>query len=882
MSHPLYNPRGVPFSSQRPIVSNQYGVNAQPVLDMAGARIGPAAGMMSQMMPQQMGYQMAQRPAALSQDMESTIDMHIRGAREEVRLLNQMMHQQKLVDPRLRKEPGEEALSQGSGFPPQRVPGRPEEQSAVDWSNYQTANKLFTTQVMAQPSPPAQMFQPSGFGSPAGGGRGSVESQPPPVAVPAERRLSRYTSETASSILASFGLSNEDLELLSHYPDEQLTPDNLPFILRDIRVRKAKRNLPEMDHPRPSSGAQDHHGNEPRTSKVIDYGHSSKFGYSEESPDTFKREQRAVDAPKYVRDVAAGSATFPWAEAKRPQPSTVPVAKKPPMDHRKHPPGMEDKSTKSVPTREPLPVSSRPVAAAPHAIRPNLVNLTDVSGGPKPAYTGVKPAWSPSFPPSNAGTLMLKRLPTPTMMNDYSAASPRIFPHTCSLCNIECAQIKDWIEHQNSSLHIESCRRLRKQYPDWKVDTVAVSRNESKTSLDRRSPKRHTRSQSRSQSWSRSPSPWRYHGRSGSGGRRRSCSPRRYHRNRQSRSRSRSRSRSPRRSPRRLGRPNAPAVPGRRRSRTPPPRRSRSRSGSYPRRSPTRPARRLSPRRRSPHRQQRSASSERLAKKLIESSGLSVTDSTTLKAMMESLAPALMAELAKKKGGSSSASSKSGSKKQAASPPTPKRGEAPKPASAGKTPLPKPGASPKNVKAKRKGSPGTACLLRLSGVPFTTTHQELVNAVQTYGKVNNAILLKKVEEALVCMEREEDAKTLADCQSLTIRGKTIVVCRESEKDVTKEQKKPVVMKKKEPPSVKSVVNVMSKAQAKKTEGNVVKKVVKKEPLKKCLVQISGLPESGYTEEDLTKLATPFGFSAELVIAVQQRLAFVELPNVGVR
>lgn len=34
---------------------------------------------------------------------------------------------------------------------------------------------------------------------------------------------SRYTKESASSILASFGLSNEDLEELSRYPDEQLT-----------------------------------------------------------------------------------------------------------------------------------------------------------------------------------------------------------------------------------------------------------------------------------------------------------------------------------------------------------------------------------------------------------------------------------------------------------------------------------------------------------------------------------------------------------------------------------------------------------------------------------------------------------------------------------
>ncbi|XP_036407663.1 zinc finger protein 638 [Megalops cyprinoides] len=855
MSHPLYNPRGAPpFSSQRPVVSGQYGMSAQPVLDMGAARV------MSQMMPQQMGFQLPQRPAPLPQDVESTIDMHIRGAREEVRMLNQMMHQQKLADPRLRKEARDEGLSQGGGFPPQRVPGRPDDQSAVDWSGYQTPNKLFASQVMAQPSPPAQMFQPSGFGSPAGVARGGGESQPPPPLPVAagDRRPSRYTSESASSILASFGLSNEDLELLSHYPDEQLTPDNLPFILRDIRVRKeSKRTLSEMEPPRASPG-------EPRPSKVIDYGHSSKFGYSEDSPDSFKREQLPAEPLKYARDGAVGGPAFASADAKRLQSGGIPPAKKAPMELRKHPSGMEDKTAKTAPSRDPgpkpLPGPGRSPALppAPHHVRTNLVNLTDSGGGPKPGYPLPKSAWSPSFPPSNSATS--KRLPTPTMMNDYSAASPRIFPHTCSLCNVECVQIQDWIEHQNTNLHIESCRRLRKQYPDWNVESVAVSRNERKPSLDRHSPKRRTRSPSRSQSWSRSPSPWRYHGRSGSRGRRpRSRSPRRY---RRSRSRSRSRS------PRRPSRPNPPLP--RRRSRTPPPRRSRSRSRSYTRRSPPRPSRRLSPRR-----QHRSSSSERLAKKLIESSGLSVTDSTTLEAVMESLAPALMAELAKKKGASSSSSAKSGAKKHSSSPPPSKKGEPPKPSTPKSGPA-KPSSSSKNVKVKKKAAPGTACLLRLKGVPFSTSHQELVNAVQTYGKINNAILLKAIEEASVCMEREEDAKALAECKNLTIRGKVITICME--KDAAKDHKKPVVVKKKEVPTAKAAMTTKGKVSAKKTESSVVKKVVKKEVCKKGMVQISGLPDSGYTEEDIIKLATPFGLVNEVVIAVEKRQAFVELPQ----
>lgn len=42
----------------------------------------------------------------------------------------------------------------------------------------------------------------------------------------------------------------------------------------------------------------------------------------------------------------------------------------------------------------------------------------------------------------HADTQKMKRLPTPSSMNDYYAASPRIFPHLCSLCNVECSHLK--------------------------------------------------------------------------------------------------------------------------------------------------------------------------------------------------------------------------------------------------------------------------------------------------------------------------------------------------------------------------------------------------------------------------------------------------------
>ncbi|KPP74060.1 zinc finger protein 638-like [Scleropages formosus] len=852
MSHPLYNPRGTPFSSQRPMVSSQYGMSTQSAMDMGGARLGPSS-MMPPMMSQQLGFQVSQRPSSMSQDMESTIDMHIRGAREEVRLLSQMMHQQKMVDPRVRKEPRDDALTQGGSFPSHRVSGRMEEQSSGDWSNFQTSSKIFSPPAMAQPSPSTQMFQASGFGTPSGGGRVTIEGQS--AIGPA-----CYTSESASSILASFGLSNEDLELLSHYPDEQLTPDNLPFILRDIRVRKAKRNLTNMDHGPSASGAE-HVGAESRQSKVIDYGHSSKFGYSEKSADSFQLDQLPKESQTYVVESSMNSSTFPMVDSKHPQPPTVPGPKNPTMEQRKHPP--DTKTIKPAPARDP---AVKPVHLPSRtAVLPLTHSDSARDCMMKPAFMAPKTAWPHSFPSSSGA----KRLPTPTMMNDYSAASPRIFPHTCSLCNVECVQMKDWIEHQNTSLHIESCRRLRKQYPDWNVETVAVSRNERKTSLDRRIGLQRTRSASRSQSWSRSPSPWRYRGRSGSRGRRhrsRSRSPRRY---RLSRSRSRSRSL-------RRGSRSSPLL-SHRRSRTP----RRSRSRSYSRHSPARSSRRLSPRRCSPRRQMRSSSTEKLAKKLIESSGLSLTDSTTLEAMMQSLAPALIAELAKRKG-RSSASPKRSSMKRSSTPPSSmsKKSEplhalasksrhlAAAKSSASKSILSTAAKSSSfnstNAKVKKKTAPGTACLLRFKGIPFTTTHKDLVEAVLPFGKISHAILLKGIREASVCMERVEDAKALAECKNLKIQGKFIQICMEKDvgKDTTKEPRK----------ELKKLTGTNKK------ESIAVKSKPPQEVARKFVVEVTGLPESGYSEEDLIKLGTPFGVASEVIIAVAQRKAFMEMPD----
>ncbi|XP_005385658.2 PREDICTED: zinc finger protein 638 [Chinchilla lanigera] len=411
---------------------------------------------------------------------------------------------------------------------------------------------------------------------------------------------SRYTKESASSILASFGLSNEDLEELSRYPDEQLTPENMPLILRDIRMRKMGRRLPNLPS---QSRSKETLGSEAVSSNVIDYGHASKYGYTEDPlevriydpeipTDEVKNEfrsQQSISASVPTPTVMCNS-VFPVEDMFRqmdfPSESSnnqsfFPVESGTKMSGL-HISGQSVlEPVKSIsqsinqtvsqtmsqslipPSMNQPPFSSELISAVsqqeriPHKSVINSSNIHVGSRGSKKTYQSetdipiqspfgiVKASWLPKF--SHADAQKMKRLPTPSMMNDYYAASPRIFPHLCSLCNVECSHLKDWIQHQNTSTHIESCRQLRQQYPDWNPEILPSRRNESnrkENETPRRrshSPSpRHSRRSSSSHRFHRSRSPIRYTYRP------RSRSPRICHRFiSRFRSRSRSRSRSP-------------------------------------------------------------------------------------------------------------------------------------------------------------------------------------------------------------------------------------------------------------------------------------------------------------------------------------------------
>ncbi|KAK9524971.1 hypothetical protein VZT92_017327 [Zoarces viviparus] len=326
MSHPLYNPYA---SGNQRATQGQYGLSGGPAERdprTAAPRLGPGSGFISPgtssvtsansrgiippLLPQLMSYRPEPSRAIIDKNMERSIDMHISRAREEVRLLGKPMQQP--IDSRFTGTQ-REILSSGSGMVPystsstsaslgRRYPGVESVSSSSDWSsNYErpTADE------------PSKFYSSSASSNYASGvdGRFNASSDrerdmpsipglgdfdkpsPDNPAAPTEPNRQKYTSESASNILVHFGLEKEDLEHLISYPENQITPANLPFILRQIRLEKTNRATTDAQskpRPEPQPTRISHSGGAGmrqeeilpavrQPSNVIDYGHTGKY-----------------------------------------------------------------------------------------------------------------------------------------------------------------------------------------------------------------------------------------------------------------------------------------------------------------------------------------------------------------------------------------------------------------------------------------------------------------------------------------------------------------------------------------------------------------------------------------------------------------------------
>nr|XP_046236930.1 uncharacterized protein LOC124054689 isoform X2 [Scatophagus argus] len=992
MSHPRYNPYA---SGNQSSTQGQYGFSSsQAERDprRAASRLGPGSsssvipdnskGMLPSLMSQSLNYRPEHSRATVDEDIERSVELHISRAREGVSFLGKQMHQPIDKGSRFTSTQRDEFRSSGTGtgsYPMSsssasmghrhsEVEGG---SNSLDWSLNRNRSTADDSQFYSSSASSKYASDSDGRFNAPSEREPEIQSipglddcdypAPDKPAAPADSSRPKYTSQSAANILMHFGLEKEDLEHLISYPEDQITPANLPFILRQIRIQKAKRTAPASQskpYPEPqptrSVSGMDSHGFSTsggagmrqekissavlQPSKVIDYGHTGKYtgvigdevnsagGGSMSIMDTYDSSRHSQEPlQKHTTELKSGvlgssreqassvtglsssyrsvlnpvgppshdqtkqlqaqsqqtsqtilsSFSVPKKDTDirglKSEPSKPVTLKEPQADSQStsksqpsctlvrgvHPsrPGLvlidskknngakgqsktqgqastvtEQMKTQQIQQKQPMerqlkqqmqlqtqkqptqqmgqsmwpPVysSATPVPSAP--LIPNIIDASRVLSRsmfvPRPMiFPPAVPPLLPALMNLNQMTLGTsskpppekvapsKGLPTPAMMHDYAAASPRIFPHTCSLCNKECTHMKDWISHQNTSIHLEKCKLLRTRYPEWDGEITLEARETVKSSASttaKTSHRHRQRTRHGSRSRSRSHSPRRQHGSESRREKRRSRSASpyssRYTRRSRSRSRSyspwndyptssryRSRSRSPERrsSPRR--RDEKQSSSSRSHERRPSPKRSRERRSS-PRRSRER---RSSPRRSrerrssteesSPQRKKPSGA-ERLAKKLLETSAVhDLSKQSDLEAVVKTLAPALLAELAKMKSSSSS---------------TPKKDLTSGPSKA------------KPSLQKTKSGESSPVSVTLQQIYNNLSHKDVISAVEQFGKVKSVVLYRSRLEAIVRFESEEDAQKLKSLKTLDVKGVEVIVAKET--TVPNEQMKP--------------------------------------------------------------------------------------------
>ncbi|XP_054916856.1 zinc finger protein 638-like [Poeciliopsis prolifica] len=860
MSHPMYNPfnTGKRMRPQGPYVHSggQMEMNPQrpPLHPGAGSNFGssgstaincePSGGPIPSLLSLQVNYR-PERSTVPIEDIDQHLDLNISRAREEA-MQNSASQNTQFTNVQRDMFPSTNTGMQSYLPPAAAQVNRPftvdRGSTSLNWASAEESSKMYPS------------ASPSFLGCGEGGkqsfvGLGNYDPSMSDKSAPAQESM--HTSKL--DILQQFGLLKEDLQQLTSYSEYQITPDNLPFILRQIRLEKEKR-VPTSVHSTSYGEAQPMRSMgemekligsrgpvlDPdqvtltvvNQSKVIDYRHSSK---SELTP--FGQLNKDTDLRQLMSE---GPSKNPGHPGPAHQAASETQVSKPPSnlirgvhpgrpglvligsnvhsrdDHHLKSTGQASKApdldmknkTKAGPKKQ-LQMHQGPRRPKDFPVTKPAPLLHHMHPAPPNPGPGKMDAMTRGGPPNH--------LPPLALMEDCSAATPRLFPHTCSLCIKQCTNLKDWLSHQNTGLHRGNTTQLRNRYPEWDGRTPEFLRASALDSRPEHATSGHNLRNRQQTSFrenvSRSLKP---HRRRESEGRKekqdrrvspaRSQSPHRHYGSESRRERRRSRSRSPHIS-KHSRRPHSDSYdrqtsslyrsrsrscdrlssPRRRETKWPSPRRSYERRSS-PRRSDER---RSSPRRsherrssgeRSVSQHRRSRSADRLAKRILGKKAVqSLSKQSDLEAMVKTLAPVLLAELVHLKSSAASSSSKTEKKisSQKSSKATSSR--------------PKSGTSSSTKPAA--GRTTSPCMVMFSDVFHSLSYTDLLESMETFGKVKSLLMYRLTKKARVIFEKAEDAKKLQCLTRCNVKGLPISVDRPSDTTLKKSLQKTAPQKK---------------------------------------------------------------------------------------
>nr|XP_033782859.1 matrin-3 isoform X1 [Geotrypetes seraphini]XP_033782860.1 matrin-3 isoform X1 [Geotrypetes seraphini]XP_033782861.1 matrin-3 isoform X1 [Geotrypetes seraphini] len=230
----------------------------------------------------------------------------------------------------------------------------------------------------------------------------------------------RGDPDQATNILASFGLSARDLDDLSHFPEDKITPENLPQLLLQLKRRRAE-EISSLGYGREGRSVS---REQPFRVPRDDWEESRSF-----RRDSFEDRGSGLN-PVVEYDHGSRSQESGYYDR---------------MDYE------DDRLRDRERGREDSFYSE-----TSHSYRKFDSDYDRMGRGP-----------------GQERSLFEKKRGSPPSSNveDFHGYLPKGYPHLCSICDMPVHSNKEWNQHINGPTHRRRCQLLLEIYPDWNPDS---------------------------------------------------------------------------------------------------------------------------------------------------------------------------------------------------------------------------------------------------------------------------------------------------------------------------------------------------------------------------------------------------------------------------
>uniref|UniRef100_A0A3Q1IX49 RRM domain-containing protein n=1 Tax=Anabas testudineus TaxID=64144 RepID=A0A3Q1IX49_ANATE len=310
----------------------------------------------------------------------------------------------------------------------------------------------------------------------------------------------QWAQDGALSILSSCGLEPSDLALLAELPEDVLTVESLPYVLKQIKGKRGTvTSFPPCTQSLSSSSTS---YSRPPASSSGDWdqprSQSNQCPLGRAAPGSLASEQdrwrnprtsssvrsdptslsASSSSSRYIVDFHHTSGPSEYGKTSR---SAGPLSSK------EHP----SFSSAGQGTRSRSAGFSEPRSADYRSTHPPEVYHSKARGGRRESQT--------SSTRSSSRNTAATSMPSEKKALDFHGTCPTVFPYSCSLCDITVLSEKVWIKHINGTQHAEGQLSLLQQFPEWdcRVESLSSAKKQMEKGKAEEKPSHPTQTSSR-------------------------------------------------------------------------------------------------------------------------------------------------------------------------------------------------------------------------------------------------------------------------------------------------------------------------------------------------------------------------------------------------